>query len=169
MAAGRDRVRMLVGVGTRPDKMKGLNHKGIWSRGANSKPNFKWAYLSNHLELSELFDGPGRSEHASLLDITYMLTSRIFRIFQAAKKYRFRKFWFRWLWTQLFAGHKNLRDGPTGMLTFHSIHLSVKLWQCTSERPIADSQRPWSRRRPRNRPSAGPVRRFAGSACMKGR
>ena len=84
MAAERDRVRMLVGVGTRPDKMKGLNHKGIWSR-ANSKPNFKWAYLSNHLELSELFDGPGRSEHASLLDITYMLTSRIFRIFQAAK------------------------------------------------------------------------------------
>ena len=169
MAAGRDRVRMLVGDGTRPVKMKGLNHKGIWSRWANPKPNFKWAYLSNHLELSELFDGPGRSEHASLLDITYMLTSRIFRIFQAAKKYRFRKFWFRWLWTQLFAGHKNLRDGPTGMLTFHSIHLSVKLWQCTSELPIADSQRPWSRRRPRNRPSAGPVRRFAGSACMKGR
>ena len=33
MAAERDRVRMLVGVGTRPDKMKGLNHKGIWSSG----------------------------------------------------------------------------------------------------------------------------------------
>ena len=84
MAAGRDRVRMLVGDGTRPVKMKGLNHKGIWSRGANSKPNFKWAYLSNHWELSELFDGPGRSEHASLLDTTHMMTSHIFRILQAS-------------------------------------------------------------------------------------
>ena len=30
------------------------------------------------------------------------------------------------------------------MLAFESMHLSVKLCQCTSERPIGDSQRPWS-------------------------
>ena len=129
------------------------------------KPNFKWAYLSKHWELSELFDGPGRSEHASLLNTTHMMTSHIFRILQASINRSIPKSSVSLAADSAKRPAHDLRDGPTGMLAFHSIHLSIKLWQCTSELPIADSQRPWSRRRPRNRPSAGPAPAPGLSSC----